>query len=701
MAFAISNGQVSSIELPIASAPTAVRLGQDYTADYGQIYETQGAVRTVVDAIARQVAQLGLHAFKRVDDSDRERVRDHAIATLLRAPAPNVTAYDFQFAMLADLLIYERYAALRAEDPKRGPMLIRLHPATVQPQGKAWYGGPETFKVGDKVIAADRVLWIDGYSPTPRYGGVSPIEALRQKLAEDWQSTKWREQLYRRGARLGGLLERPAAPNGARWSPEARSNFKKGWQAAYGENGSDAGGTPILEDGMKFVPTSTTPKDLEYIQARSLMREEAAAAYHVPAPMVGILDKATFSNITEQHKMMYQDTLGPWLIRVQQALLLQLSEWLSVPDDVYLEFNVFEKLRGSFEEQAANLTSALGGVPYMTQNEARARLNLPKIDGGDELRMPLNVAPTAGGSNGQPARSPDEIVKLVNAAAVLIRSGFDPKDALREVGLDPVIHLGLLPVTVQRPEEPENVDQALVDALKARLRGGSKAARGVRSKAAVDEETREAAADVLRAFFARQSAAVRSRLGAGADWWDGKRWDDELAADLLAMSTDAVVTRAAEVLQAMKVDAGEFDVDRASEYLATVAADQATSINAATRIALEEAIEADGDDDPVAAVAGVFDTAESQRSLAIGATVLAAAAGFAATEAAEQVAGDRAVYKEWVTGPNPRPSHAAMDGERVALDDVFSNGARWPGWGGIDVDELAGCNCDMVIGWDD
>jgi hypothetical protein len=97
----------------------------------------------------------------------------------------------------------------------------------------------------------------------------------------------------------------------------------------------------------------------------------------------------------------------------------------------------------------------------------------------------------------------------------------------------------------------------------------------------------------------------------------------------------------------------------------------------------------------------VFDTAESQRSLAIGATVLATAAGFAAAEAAEQVAGDRAVYKEWVTGPNPRPSHAAMNGERVALDDVFSNGARWPGWGGIDVDELAGCNCDMVIGWDD
>jgi hypothetical protein len=37
----------------------------------------------------------------------------------------------------------------------------------------------------------------------------------------------------------------------------------------------------------------------------------------------------------------------------------------------------------------------------------------------------------------------------VNAAGTLIRSGFEPGDALRAVGLDPIKHLGLLPVTLQ------------------------------------------------------------------------------------------------------------------------------------------------------------------------------------------------------------------------------------------------------------
>ena len=31
-------------------------------------------------------------------------------------------------------------------------------------------------------------------------------------------------------------------------------------------------------------------------------------------------------------------------------------------------------------------------------------------------------------------------------------------------------------------------------------------------------------------------------------------------------------------------------------------------------------------------------------------------------------------YKVWITGSNPRDSHASMSGERVGIDDVFSDG---------------------------
>jgi hypothetical protein len=39
-----------------------------------------------------------------------------------------------------------------------------------------------------------------------------------------------------------------------------------------------------------------------------------------------------------------------------------------------------------------------------------------------------------------------------------------------------------------------------------------------------------------------------------------------------------------------------------------------------------------------------------------------------------------------------------MNGETVALSENFSNGAAWPGDSvNLDVDEVAGCDCELVM----
>jgi len=81
------------------------------------------------------------------------------------------------------------------------------------------------------------------------------------------------------------------------------------FEALYaGEDNS--GKTAVLEEGMTWKQASFSARDSEYLAGRKLTREECARAYHIPLPMVGILDHATFSNIKEQHKNLYQDCLG-------------------------------------------------------------------------------------------------------------------------------------------------------------------------------------------------------------------------------------------------------------------------------------------------------------------------------------------------------------------------------------------------------
>ena len=55
----------------------------------------------------------------------------------------------------------------------------------------------------------------------------------------------------------------------------------------------------------------------------------------------------------------------------------------------------------------------------------------------------------------------DDLAKKATAAGVLIRAGFDPEAAMTTAGLDPIKHSGLLPVTLQRPEDTRSVDKTL------------------------------------------------------------------------------------------------------------------------------------------------------------------------------------------------------------------------------------------------
>jgi len=73
------------------------------------------------------------------------------------------------------------------------------------------------------------------------------------------------------------------------------------------------------------------------------------------------------------------------------------AQLLSLPEfdegfPTYSEFNLADKLKGSFEEQGRTLVTSVG-VPYMSINEGRARLNLTRIDDPsfDVPIQPLNV----------------------------------------------------------------------------------------------------------------------------------------------------------------------------------------------------------------------------------------------------------------------------------------------------------------------
>ncbi|MEU0200923.1 MULTISPECIES: phage portal protein [unclassified Streptomyces] len=635
MAFVVSSGQLATTgggvtpmfsAMPIPAAPW----------EYEAIWRTQPQVRTVISFLARNIAQVGIHTFRRVSDTDRERLTDHPLAQLLAEPLPGMTQYRFIERMVSDYALYDDFYAIKLRLRGRRA-LLPVPPTLIRPAEGNWIAPKYYETAGGRDFAPDEVVHIHGYTPETLTHGTSPIESLRDVLLESAESAKQRAAMWKGGARLTGVLVRPTeAPE---WGAKEKARFREMWRSFTAGGGAE-GGTPILEDGMEYKPVGFNPQQAQYIEARKLTREEVSAAYFIPPPLIGILDHATYSNIKEQHRHLYQDTLGPYMAMFAQEIQAQILTDLPDSPDVYCEFNIDAKLRGSFEEQAAAASTATGR-PWMTVNETRARNNLPAIDGGDELIVPLNV--TEGG-----LASPRDTAPEPDAA---------PKASARRVA------------TKAGPTTGESS----LDELR--------------------EEFASALAELTDEEFASLLGADPGTADAVRSWWSSGRAGrlakfSRLIADYILQFGRA---GARKVLDEFNPSEDGWAADVMEPWLLAAALHHAQLHDAAGEDAAVEAAAAPPEEGGLAAALVLAGGLWAAAALTRSETAATEALSFGGHDAAEA---SGLGFKVWqTTSSNPRAQHAALNGERVPLGGVFSNGLRWPGDSTGDADETANCRC--------
>lgn len=364
------------------------------TVDPLKLWKTQPSVRKVVGFVADQISQLPWHAYVRVNDTDRKRLSSSRAESLLREPSPLTSGPAQRTNLLIDWMLWDRYCAIFD-----GKHLVRIPPRrwTVKSD---WLGRPCQILLltpqGDPDIdITDAPLVADWGWGDIAAGGVSPMITLAEILDEARESVRWRKRQWDSRPKFGGLLKHPKKFQDAK----TREKFVVSWKTwTEGREG-----TPILEDGMEYErPDQLTPKDAVDIEGRQLTDIEVAGAYGIPPELLGIRP-GNFSNMQAFRSMLFGPTLGPRINRLQHAFNRIAAHLEPNHPDVYLECSRDAALNGSLLEQAQVLQTMTGG-PIMTRAEARARLNLPFVEGTDELIVPLNVieggqaSPTDSGS---------------------------------------------------------------------------------------------------------------------------------------------------------------------------------------------------------------------------------------------------------------------------------------------------------------
>jgi len=337
--------------------------------------------------------------------------------------------------------------------------------------------------------------------------------------------------------------------------------------------------------------------------------------------------------------------MGPWLKMIEEEIELQILSEMDDRNGVYCEFNIQEKLAGSFEEQMQSLQTAVGR-PWMTADEARARMNLPSLGGdADALVTPLNV--------------------LVGGQA-------SPRDSA------PPTKLGFT--------------------LRSAEGSRTKAARGKIDPTlpALRDRHIEQWRRVLVRTFERQRSVVMSRTPRKAapavieDVWDARRWNAELQADYYRLNHATASVWARYMAEEMDI---ELDESRMDAWLQENARISAEEINSHTQELIVAALTTDVVHE---AVAHVFELAIGGRAQELAVRAVTTASVFGAQEGAKQ---SGLKTKTWqVNSANPRPEHAAMAGETVGIGETFSNGMLWPGDPAGGADNNANCQCSVVFG---
>lgn len=375
-----------------------------YQTAYARMYAQQLWVWTVVNKLARGIGRLPLKVYK-TKAGKRERVTgDDPLYALLQAPAPRMAPTHFKQALVTDTAIYGNTMVLRVARNAR-VVPSQLIPVSAvgwaQREDGTWeWSDPATGKL--RQYEPWQVMHFHHYTPgRPTDWAVSPLEPLRLTLAIEYAAQRLGVAAFQNGGRPSGVLTTDQDLN-----KEKIAKLRDSIQQIHGGVGNWFK-TAILTNGLKWQTMSWNLNDSAVVEHRKLTREEVAAAYDVPPPMIGILDRATFSNIDTQSRMLYTDTLGPWLTMIEETLEGQLIAGNPALEGYSLEFDLNEVLKGDTTARFTAYTQAIT-AGWAKQNEVRGWENLEAVEDedADRLHRPMNLTPFVARATTPPASPP-------------------------------------------------------------------------------------------------------------------------------------------------------------------------------------------------------------------------------------------------------------------------------------------------------
>jgi len=339
--------------------------------------------------IADGLAQVPFKVYRK-QDRERNEAADHPLYWLLSS-APNEWQTSFEFReMLALHLVFcgNAYVFKNLGVGGRLLELLPYEPGQVTVRRAPDMSLSYTLRLADgssQPVPAGQMWHLRG----PSWNGWLGLDAVRnarEALGMALATEEHSARMFGNGARPGGVLT-----SDMQLKDEQIAKLRESWQASMG-GAANAYKTAILSGGLKYTPLAQQNDHAQLIESRKFQVEEICRFIRVMPIMIGAGEKTTTYASVEQLLIAHvTHTLMPWFVRLEQSADVNLLGMQAVKQGYYTKFTAQALMRGSAAERSRYYTS-MYGIGALNPNEIRGLEDMNPYDGGDEYRVPLNMA---------------------------------------------------------------------------------------------------------------------------------------------------------------------------------------------------------------------------------------------------------------------------------------------------------------------
>jgi HK97 family phage portal protein len=351
-----------------------------------------------IKILSESVAKLPLKVYQETEGGIRKAM-EHPLYRLLKSrPNPYMTmatllkTVEVQRNLYGNAYILPEYSS----KGKNAGQIVGLYPldaskvevwvddeGLLSSKNRMWYIANVSGE--RRKLASDEVIHLKAMT-TDGLVGIAPLDSLKYLAENGASATQFINNFYRQGLQTKGIVQ---------YVGDLNAEAKKNFIAKFEEMSSglkNAHRISMLPIGYQFQPLSLTMADAQFLENTQLTMRQIANAFGMKMHKLNDLDRATHTNIEEQNREFYADTLQSILTEYEQEMTWKLLLDREIESGYYLKFNVDSIVRSDLKTRyEAYRIGVQGG--FLKANEVRSLEEMPAADGGDQLLVNGNMIP--------------------------------------------------------------------------------------------------------------------------------------------------------------------------------------------------------------------------------------------------------------------------------------------------------------------